>query len=80
MLVVTTEVSEFQDKRDAYNAEIVTTIRVNSAKQGQIGHATLQTKGRDYKRAEQAIGKAVKALTLRIQKQHPVELLNIVVM
>ena len=80
VLVVTTEVSEFQDKRDAYNAEIVTTIRVNSAKQGQIGHATLQTKGRDYKRAEQAIGKAVKALKLRIQKQHPVELLNIVVM
>ena len=80
VLVVSTEVSEFQDKRDAYNAEIVTTIRVDSAKQGQIGHATLQTKGRDYKRAEQAIGKAVKALKLRIQKQHPVELLNIVVM
>ena len=80
VLVVTTEVREFQDKRDAYNAEIVTTVRVDSAKQGQIGHATLQTKGRDYKRAEQAIGKAVKALKLRIQKQHPVELLNIVVM
>ncbi|MCP4235360.1 MAG: hypothetical protein GY770_17540 [Aestuariibacter sp.] len=79
VLVVSTEVSEFQDKRDAYNAEIVTTIRVDSAKQGQIGHATLQTKGRDYKRAEQAIGKAVKALKLRIQRQQPVDLLNIVI-
>ena len=79
VLVVTTEVREFQDKRDAYNAEIVTTVRVDSAKQGQIGHVTLQTKGRDYKRAEQAIGKAVKALKLRIQRQQPVNLLNIVI-
>ncbi len=79
VLLVSTEVNEYQDKRDAFNAEIVTTIKVESAKQGQIGHATLQTKGRDYKRADQAIGKAVKALKLRIQRQQPVELLNIVV-
>lgn len=80
VLLVSTEVNEYQDKRDAFNAEIVTTIKVESAKQGQIGHATLQTKGRDYKRADQAIGKAVKALKLRIQRQQPVDLLNIVVM
>ncbi|GGF64020.1 LPP20 family lipoprotein [Alteromonas lipolytica] len=77
VIELTTTVDAYQDKRDAYIAELQTTVNVSSTAFGEIGHATFQTKGRDYKRESQALDKAVKAFKLKIQRKDPAKLLNI---
>lgn len=77
VIELTTEIDAYQDNRDAYIAELNTTLFVHSSGMGQIGHATVQTKGRDYKREAQALDKAVKSFKLKIQRAGPAQLLNI---
>ena len=77
VLELTTTIDAYQDKRDAYITELFTTITVQSEGLGEIGHTTIQSKGRDYKREAQALDKAIKSLKLKIKQKTPAALLNI---
>lgn len=77
---LSTQVDTFTDKRDAHIAQIITTITVKSDGFGQIGHTTIKTKGRDYQRKAEALEKAVSALSLKIKRAAPAQLLNISVL